>query len=110
MGSIGHEFVLERNARDRWVRVIALVEGSEGHNVTLATGGDNGVSIEIETTGEMQEISFIVRSPADGAMSVDVTVGGESLGWLNPTALSGRGDRLIDGGGIWLHWVEVRPI
>jgi len=28
--------------------------------------------------------------------------------WLNPTGLSGRGDRIIDTSGIRIHWLEIR--
>jgi len=28
--------------------------------------------------------------------------------WLNPTGLSGRGDRIIDTTGIRIHWLEIR--
>jgi len=32
----------------------------------------------------------------------------ESQSWLNPTGLSGRGDRIIDTSGIRIHWLEIR--
>ena len=31
-----------------------------------------------------------------------------SEGWLNPTGLSGRGDRIFDTSGIRIHWLEIR--
>ena len=31
-----------------------------------------------------------------------------SEGWLNPTGLSGRSDRIFDTSGIRIHWLEIR--
>jgi len=110
-GSIEQEFNPSLQMRDRWLRITLLVEGSAGHEVTLSAGhGSNMASTTVSSRGEMEQVSLLVHSPVNGSMQITIEVDGREETWLNPMALSGRGDRLADGGGLWIHWVEVRPV
>jgi hypothetical protein len=41
------------------------------------------------------------------AMEISWQDSTSSSNWLNPSGLSGRGDRIIDTTGIRLHWIEI---
>ena len=69
--------------------------GSTSHTVNATTAGwHNSCFILNNTTNDLQ-------------ISLEWADSTESESWLNPTGLSGRGDRIIDVSGLRLHWIEI---
>ncbi len=109
-GIIEHDFEPNRQIRDRWLRCSVLIEGSAGQQVSLSAGTPGSMArTTVLSGGQMEQLSVLVHAPVNGSMQISVQVDGQPERWLNPMAVSGRGDRLIDGGGLWVHWMEVRP-
>ena len=46
----------------------------------------------------------------EGKISILFDTDTDNEEWMNPTAISGRGDRLIDSNGVWVHWLEISAI
>ena len=87
-------------------------------NLELFFDAPTGVELEFSAFGNSKSIlskggwqSIILSnqsSEGDFTFTVKVDNGGQL--WLNPSGLTGRGDRLFDESGIMIHWVEIQPI
>ena len=87
-------------------------------NIELFFDAPRGVELEFSTSVKSKSVlskggwqSIILSnqsSQGDFTFTVNVDKGGQL--WLNPSGLTGRGDRLFDESGIMIHWVEIQPI
>ena len=106
----------ERSHRDVDVRVFVQYSAPIGLNVSVSACFDSNredctTIHEPSTNGGMRTIELLLHTPAvSEAMWLTVTVDGGGDTFLNPAGLSGRGDRIVDESGLWLHWVEVRDL
>ena len=110
-GTISMDIETTRSMRSSMVRVSALIEAPPDQLVSItASSGDNSTTIERNTEGSVQMISTLINIGDDGSLSIDIDADTDNKKWINPTAISGRGDRLIDSNGIWIHWLEISEI
>jgi len=81
-------------------------DAPEGLHVKFSLEG--GMEMNITTTKGGWQTLILETSPFDEQVNLSIEVSGGGGLWLNPTGLTGRGDRLFDECGVRIHWVEVR--
>ena len=100
-----------RGMRSTMVRVSALIEAPADQKVSIsASSNGNTTTIERITEASVQMVSTIVNVGDNGLISISIDADTDNQAWINPTAISGRGDKLIDSNGIWVHWLEISEI
>jgi hypothetical protein len=105
------EIETTRGMRSSMVRVSALIEAPAEQTVSItAYSNGNSTTIERITDGSVQMVSTLVNVGDDGVVSILINADTDNEAWLNPTGISGRGDRLIDSNGVWVHWLEISEI
>jgi hypothetical protein len=52
----------------------------------------------------------LYHSDFRGEIEVHIEVEGGGQTWINPSGMSGRGDRILDEEGLTVHWLEVRDL
>ena len=110
-GSITMDIETTRGMRSSMVRVSALIEAPAEQTVSItAYSNGNSTTIERITDGSVQMVSTLVNVGDDGVVSILINADTDNEAWLNPTGISGRGDRLIDSNGVWVHWLEISEI
>ena len=110
-GSISMDVETSRGMRSSMVRVSALIEAPPDQTVSItASSGGNSTTIERNTEGSVQMITTLVNIGDTGLLTIEINADTDNKNWINPTALSGRGDRLIDSNGVWIHWFEISEI
>ena len=110
-GSISMDVETSRGMRSSMVRVSALIEAPPDQTVSItASSGENSTTIERNTEGSVQMITTIVNVGDNGLVTIEINADTDNKNWINPTALSGRGDRLVDSNGVWIHWFEISEI
>ena len=110
-GSISMDVESSRGMRSTMVRVSALIEAPADQKVSIsASSNGNTTTIERITEGSVQMVSTIVNVGDNGLISISIDADTDNQAWINPTAISGRGDKLIDSNGIWVHWLEISEI
>tara|TARA_B100000902_G_scaffold26890_1_gene32404 strand:- start:10488 stop:12869 length:2382 start_codon:yes stop_codon:yes gene_type:complete len=110
-GSISMEIETTRGMRSSMVRVSALIEAPPDQVVSItASSNDNSTTIQRNTVGSVQMISTLINVGDDGVVSIEIEADTDNKKWINPTGVSGRGDRLIDSNGVWIHWLEIIEI
>ena len=93
------------------VRVSALIEAPPEQTVSItAYSNGNSTTIEEQTRGSVQMVSTLISVGNEGKISILFDTDTDNEEWMNPTAISGRGDRLIDSNGVWVHWLEISAI
>lgn len=88
-----------------------LLEGSEGIIVRVTLESGTWKSSQISDIEGWTMIKLPKGIPAENNISVLIEIlegGGDA--WINPLGLSGRGDRILDSDGVYIHWLELRPI
>ena len=65
-------------------------------------------SVEFETISGWNQQCWVMDYKDDNLEFKFIWEDSNSEGWLNPTGLSGRGDRIFDTSGIRVHWLEIR--
>ena len=58
----------------------------------------------------VRTLSVLHHSDYMGEIEVHITATVESERWIDPAGFSGRGDRIVDSNGLWIHWLEVRNL
>ena len=110
-GSIAMDIETTRGMRSSMVRVSALIEAPPEQTVSItAYSNGNSTTIEKQTTGSVQMVSTLISVGNEGKISILFDTDTDNEAWINPTAISGRGDRLIDSNGVWVHWLEISAI
>ncbi|MAV44111.1 MAG: hypothetical protein CMA30_06515 [Euryarchaeota archaeon] len=66
------------------------------------------ISVDFESISGWNQKCWIMDYQHDNLQLEFNWEGTSSDSWLNPTGLSGRGDRIIDTSGIRIHWLEIR--
>ena len=109
--SIAMDIETTRGMRSSMVRVSALIEAPPEQTVSItAYSNGNSTTIEKQTTGSVQMVSTLISVGNEGKISILFDTDTDNEAWINPTAISGRGDRLIDSNGVWVHWLEISAI
>ncbi|HJM66709.1 MAG TPA: hypothetical protein QF555_04110 [Candidatus Thalassarchaeaceae archaeon] len=110
-GSVTKDILTTRGMRSSMVRVSALIEAPPEQTVSItAYSNGNSTTIEKITEGSVEMVSTLINVGDDGSISILIDVDTDNEAWLNPTGVSGRGDRLIDSNGVWVHWLEISEI
>ena len=66
------------------------------------------ISVDFESISGWNQKCWIMDYQHDNLQLEFNWESSSSDSWLNPTGLSGRGDRIIDTSGIRIHWLEIR--
>ena len=110
-GSISMDVETSRGMRSSMVRVSALIESPPDQTVSItASSGGNETTIQRITGGSVEMITTLANVGNNGLVTIKINADTDKKNWINPTALSGRGDRLIDSNGVWIHWFEISEI
>ena len=110
-GSMSMDIETTRGMRSSMIRVSALIEAPPNQDVSItAFSSGNSTTIERTTDGSVQMISTLIQIGENGLLSITIDADTDNKKWINPTAISGRGDRLIDSNGVWVHWFEISEI
>ena len=110
-GSISMDVETSRGMRSSMVRVSALIESPPDQTVSItASSGGNETTIQRITGGSVEMITTLANVGNNGLVTIKINADTDNKNWINPTALSGRGDRLIDSNGVWIHWFEISEI
>ena len=105
------ESEIPANLRDRTVSSTALLEGASGIVVRVTLSSGDWTSSQVVDLNGWTMVKIPSGTPNDENMTVNIEIISGSGGiWINPLGLSGRSDRIIDSDGIYIHWLEVRPI
>ncbi len=110
-GEMSWESEIPANLRDRTVSSTALLEGASGIVVRVTLSSGDWTSSQVVDLNGWTMVKIPSGTPNDENMTVNIEIISGSGGiWINPLGLSGRSDRIIDSDGIYIHWLEVRPI
>ncbi|MFL2881569.1 MAG: hypothetical protein ACJ0CN_00145, partial [Candidatus Poseidoniaceae archaeon] len=67
----------------------------------------NNNIIDASKSGWHSECFMINQTTNQLTVQIEWDSDTESSSWINPTGLSGRGDRVFDVTGIRIHWIEI---
>ena len=100
----------ERRIRDQPLAVHLQYSAPTGAALTftVCTEADGCEAKTFQSEGGARTTTIFVDAPSDDQLDIEVEVSQSGGTWVNPAGLSGRSDRILDSGGVWLHWVEVR--
>ena len=102
-GSISWNSVISTELNQSNVELELFFDAPAGITVEFSTAGG---SKSLTSKGGWQSLMITVQNPNENMrFTVSVEDGGHS--WLNPSGLTGRGDRLFDETGVRVHWVEI---
>lgn len=110
-GDISFDVPLERGSRDQTVKINIMIDAPSGLSVEIYS--IDGTEIEgrhYTTDGGWQQLTLITKTSLADELKVEIVVSGGGSSWVNPLAITGRGDQLIDHDGVRIHWVELRPM
>ena len=110
-GEITMTIPLERGSHDQTVKINVMIDAPAGLEVRVyAIDGAEIEARKFTTNGGWQQLTLITKTSLATDFEVLIRVNGGGSGWINPLAITGRGDRLLDHDGVRIHWVELRPM
>ena len=90
-------------------RITVILEANPGVIITLeVNSGGNTSTVKQTMEGRLTTITTIAEINDNETLSVRIRADTPEGVWLNPQGISGRGDRIIDMNGAWIHWIEVQ--
>jgi hypothetical protein len=110
-GNISLTVPLERGSNDQTVKINVMIDAPAGLSVEIYSTDGNEIEGRYYTTnGGWQQLTLITKTSLADELKVEIIVAGGGSSWVNPLAITGRGDQLIDHDGVRIHWVELRPM
>jgi hypothetical protein len=110
-GNISLTVPLERGSHDQTVKINVMIDAPAGLSVEIYSTDGNEIEGRYYTTnGGWQQLTLITKTSLADELKVEIIVAGGGSSWVNPLAITGRGDQLIDHDGVRIHWVELRPM
>ena len=99
---------LPRGHRDAFVSVgIVVTVTAEAHIAFESC--DTECSTWSDSVGPgIHHLRVVHRTDLSGRLNLSLHVEVEDRSWIDPAGLSGRSDRIVENGGVWVHWAEVR--
>jgi hypothetical protein len=110
-GNISLTVPLERGSHDQTVKINVMIDAPAGLSIEIYSTDGNEIEGRYYTTnGGWQQLTLITKTSLADELKVEIIVAGGGSSWVNPLAITGRGDQLIDHDGVRIHWVELRPM
>jgi len=113
-GSLNFEAIeVPREHRDTDLRITLqmTIPGDIDVSMTVCDlGTTNCTSTNSTPAAGVRTLSVLHHSDYMGEIEVHITATVESERWIDPAGFSGRGDRIVDSNGLWIHWLEVRNL
>ncbi|MBT4060306.1 MAG: hypothetical protein HOE69_08415 [Euryarchaeota archaeon] len=110
-GELNITIPLERGNHDQTAKVNVMIDAPEGIKIAIySMDGSEMEGRQYTTKGGWQQLTVITETSLEDSFEVEIVISGGGDGWVNPLAITGRGDRLFDYDGVRIHWVEVRPM
>ncbi|MAP42560.1 MAG: hypothetical protein CL981_02360, partial [Euryarchaeota archaeon] len=90
-------------------KITVVLEANPGVTITLdVDAGGNTSTIREVTEGHLTTVTTIADVNENDTLSIRIRADTTEGIWLNPQGISGRGDRIIDMNGAWIHWIEIQ--
>ena len=88
-----------------------VLEANPGVAITLDTYARGNTSTVHQTMeGRLTTLTTTMEISVNETLSIHLRAETDEGVWLNPQGISGRGDRIIDMNGVWIHWIEVQEV
>ena len=104
---------LPRQHRDVDLAVNVQHSGSADISLSITVcdlGTETCSTATTRTAGGHETTTVLHHSDFRGEIEVHIEVEGGGQTWINPSGMSGRGDRILDEEGLTVHWLEVRDL
>ncbi|MFL2977685.1 MAG: hypothetical protein ACJZ59_01295 [Candidatus Thalassarchaeaceae archaeon] len=90
-------------------QITVVLEANPGVIITLEVDvGGNSSTVRQTMEGRLTTVTTTAEITGNETLSVRIRADTTEGVWLNPQGISGRGDRIIDSNGAWIHWIEVQ--
>ncbi len=111
-GQINWEFEIPEHMRGKDAAITVVSSGTENSKINWNINRENETLTSATTDIELgwDATTRIIDSLKPGTHVVTVEIRSSDGTWIDPRAISGRTDTLFSNNGVWIHWVEVRPL
>ena len=111
-GQINWEFEIPEHMRGKDAAITVVSSGTENSKINWNINRENETLTSATTDIELgwDATTRVIDSLKPGTHVVTVEIRSSDGTWIDPRAISGRTDTLFSNNGVWIHWVEVRPL
>ena len=108
-GEINETIQITESFNSNLAKITLVLEANPGVSITLdVDSGGNTSTIHQTMEGRFTTLTTTMEVNTNDILSIRIRADTDEGVWLNPQGISGRGDRIIDMNGAWIHWIEVQ--
>ena len=108
-GGVDETIKIDDSFGSNSAKITVVLEANPGVTITLdVDAGGNTSTIREVTEGHLTTVTTIADVNENDTLSIRIRADTTEGIWLNPQGISGRGDRIIDMNGAWIHWIEIQ--
>ncbi len=110
-GELNETIQISEPFNSNLAKITVVLEANPGVAITLDTYARGNTSTVHQTMeGRLTTLTTTMEISVNETLSIHLRAETDEGVWLNPQGISGRGDRIIDMNGVWIHWIEVQEV